>query len=57
MKYRLMKSADRLLNKRTLSIGEIASLSGFDSQSYYSKEFKRFYGVTPGEYRKEHLHH
>ncbi len=26
MKYRLMKSADRLLNKRTLSIGEIASL-------------------------------
>lgn len=52
LKYRLMKSADILINERALSIKEVAAESGFDSQSYYSKEFRRFYGKSPGEYRK-----
>lgn len=53
MKYRLMKSADLLNEKRGVSISEIALLSGYDDPSYYSMLFKRFYQCSPGEYRKK----
>lgn len=53
VKYRLMMSADALKNEKDKSISEIASSFGFDSPSYFSKEFKTYYHKTPKEYRKE----
>lgn len=52
LKYRVMQGADMLLNTPGRSISEIASACGFDSQSNYTKMFKRFYGCTPREYRR-----
>ncbi len=54
-KYRLMKSADMLVKHPNKSITEIALACGFDSFSYFSKQFKRYYHITPTEYRKNSL--
>lgn len=53
MKYRLMKSADMLIEERSMSISGVALLSGFDDPSYYSMLFRRFYNSSPKEYRRE----
>ncbi|MDY5440947.1 MAG: AraC family transcriptional regulator [Candidatus Enteromonas sp.] len=49
---RLEKSAV-LLCHDTLTISQIASACGFGNPYYFSREFKRFYGVPPSSYRKE----
>lgn len=54
MKFRLMKSANMLLEKPTAGIAEIAGWCGFDSPSYYAKKFKELYKCTPREYVKQH---
>lgn len=43
-----------LIENTNYSISEIASIVGFNSQSYYSQVFKRKTGVTPAEHRKKH---
>lgn len=43
-----------LIENTNYSISEIASIVGFNSQSYYSQIFKRKTGVTPAEHRKKH---
>lgn len=43
------------LTQSALSIGEIAQLNGFNSQSYFSKCFKDKYDVTPNVYRKKQI--
>ena len=45
------KSAD-LLAQTGLSVGEIASRTGFNQQSYFGKRFKEKTRMTPLEYRK-----
>jgi AraC-like DNA-binding protein len=32
-------------------IKEVAVSVGFEDQLYFSRQFKRYYGVTPSEYR------
>jgi AraC-like DNA-binding protein len=53
--FRLRMAAERLRNStwRTRSISEICYSCGFGSSSYFSTEFRRFYGVTPRQYRSE----
>jgi AraC-like DNA-binding protein len=53
--FRLRKAAERLRNSTwiTRSISEICYSCGFGSSSHFSTEFRRFYGVTPTEYRLE----
>lgn len=41
-----------LLSNTTKSITEIAQAVGFESISCYTRAFKRFYGISPSEYRK-----
>ena len=48
---RIKRSQD-LLVSTNLSLVEIAMRSGFDSQSYFTKTFKKKYDITPSEYRK-----
>jgi transcriptional regulator GlxA family with amidase domain len=57
LKYRMMQSADLLKERPDLSISEIATLCGFDSASLFSAHFRRFYNVTPRNYRKTRAPH
>ena len=52
MEARLSKAAD-LLAQTGLSVGEIASRTGFNQQSYFGKRFKEKMGMTPLEYRRK----
>lgn len=48
-----MSKARQLLRERTeLTIEQIAYSVGFNDPLYFSKQFKRFYGMSPRAYRK-----
>ncbi len=51
--YRLNKSAD-LLRESNLSVTEIALQTGFNDASYYTASFRKWSGLTPLAYRKQH---
>ena len=42
-----------LLLAGELSIGEICAAAGFEDQSYFIKVFRKYTGVTPGQFRKQ----
>lgn len=44
-------NAKELLEKGEFSIKEVTYLSGFNSQNYFAKIFRKIVGVTPTEYR------
>ena len=49
---RLARGAALLLNEEK-SIAEVAQGCGFDDYNYFSRAFRRCYGVSPSEYRKQ----
>nr|WP_243761497.1 helix-turn-helix transcriptional regulator [Streptomyces sp. YIM 98790] len=53
---RRIERAEELLRTAGLSVTEICHLVGFHSLGSFSCTFKRRTGLTPGEYRKRHLH-
>ena len=44
--------AKKLLAKSEYTLSEIAVNTGFQSSAYFSTQFKRIVGITPGEYRQ-----
>ena len=50
---RLAKAKD-LLSNTSFSIARVASCVGFDDPNYFSVLFKKAFGVSPTEYRKEY---
>jgi two-component system response regulator YesN len=52
--YRL-DIAKKLLVDIKYNISEVAEMTGYSDQKYFSKLFKKVVGVTPIEYRKIHL--
>ncbi len=48
-----LERAVQLLKQDTLYISEIAHMTGFNNQKYFSKCFKKEYGVSPTEYLKK----
>ena len=48
----VIAQAKRLLSNPSLSISHISSRLGFCDQFYFSRQFKKHYGITPSEYRK-----
>ncbi len=46
------KSAINYMNSPQLSINDVAGLMGFDEPSAFFRSFKRWTGLTPGEYRQ-----
>lgn len=48
--YRLRSAAEKILND-TDSLVEVAEQTGFRSYSYFSKSFKKHFGITPKEYQ------
>lgn len=51
--YRIERSLP-LLEQSECSIAEIAANVGFSSQSYYTAQFRRSCGQTPGQYRRQY---
>lgn len=47
-----MKRAESLLDNSFLSVKEIAADVGFADRSHFSREFKRYWGMTPSEIRE-----
>lgn len=48
-----MEEAKRLLQDPNLLIYEVAEQTGYANSGYFGKAFKKFFGMTPEEYRKE----
>ncbi len=48
-----LKNAKKMLDNSTKSIKAIASECGFSDQNYFSKVFRKKYGKTPSEYRRQ----
>lgn len=48
-----VSAAKLMLESTAKPIGEIATETGFESQSYFGKVFKRIVGMSPLEYRNE----
>lgn len=51
---RRLEVACQLLTDTDYSISDIANLTGFSSQSYFTQIFRKFYDVTPIRYRQTH---
>ncbi len=49
-----MKVASQLLANTNLSVSVIATKTGFDNFSHFSRTFKKLTDMTPQEYRKSH---
>lgn len=52
IKYRLSKACEMLKDKNT-SIKDIAELTGYPNQFYFSKAFKNVYNMTPSKWRNQ----
>lgn len=48
--------AQQLLLNTQNAIGQISSTLGFSDQFYFSRRFRKRYGISPKEYRKLHIH-
>jgi len=51
--YRLQKANAMLMEKPKRKIAEIALSCGFGDSNYFSKQYKKMYGVSPTETRKD----
>ena len=54
-KLRMGRSAKLLRENLSLPIGKVAASVGIADQRYFSRCFRRVFGVTPGEFRAEKL--
>ena len=48
--YLRMQKAVELLKRKTFSISQIAYALGYKNQFYFSKEFKKYFGLPPSKY-------
>lgn len=49
---RIEKGADFLLHKKEIPITEVSEKTGFSSLSSFSRAFKKFYGLSPQEFKE-----
>ncbi len=49
---RRVEQAAQLLGEGTMSIKEAAMQSGFNDMAYFRRKFKSFYGMLPGDFRR-----
>ncbi len=54
MKEHRMREAAKMLLESNMSIAEVASAVGYDSQSKFSTAFKGYFQMLPKEYKKNH---
>lgn len=53
-RQRIEKAAAGLIYQREAGITELSLKSGFSSNSSFTRAFKKFYGVSPSAFRKQH---
>src|SRR5690606_9192484 len=53
--YRLMRAKEWLEQEETLKIHEVAEYCGFNDYPYFSRIFKRSFGISPLEYRDKYM--
>lgn len=51
-----LKHAAELLQKSTLTVSEVCYQSGFNNRSYFYREFKKMYQITPKNYQLKFIH-
>ena len=49
-----MENAKELLKNEGLSIADVAASVGYLDTNYFGKVFKKYSGITPGQYRSGH---
>jgi AraC family transcriptional regulator len=49
---RIEKTAAMLMHRKEITISEISMLYGFNSNSSFTRTFKKFYGVSPSAFRE-----
>jgi AraC-like DNA-binding protein len=49
-----LNHACSLLKKSKFCIADVAAESGFEDSNYFSRQFKKFIGIAPREYKKNH---
>ncbi|MDQ1913758.1 response regulator [Paenibacillus sp. GD4] len=54
LKLRMDKAVELMKEKR-LKLTDIATIAGYSSSSYFSTAFKKYFGMSPKEYREELL--
>lgn len=47
-----LEKAKEMLGNSKMNVSEVAERTGFESLSYFSKQFKKKYGVSPQDFRK-----
>ena len=50
-----MEKAKAMLDCGITDLGEVSRMAGYNSGSYFSKVFRKYYGMSPSEYRREEL--
>jgi signal transduction histidine kinase/ligand-binding sensor domain-containing protein/DNA-binding response OmpR family regulator len=50
-----LRQASRLLNERQVAIAEVAYQCGFSDPKYFSRVFRKYYGMSPSEYAQQRL--
>ena len=53
LKYRVARGAEELRARPADTVARVAAACGFDSPSNFTKNFRRFYGVSPKQYRRQ----
>jgi AraC-like DNA-binding protein len=48
-----LQLASRLLEQAGVSIGQAGAEVGYESEAAFNRAFKKFVGVTPGEWRRQ----
>ncbi len=48
-----MRKASELLKETDLYIYQIVDMIGYKNMTYFNRIFKKYYGITPGKYRKQ----
>ncbi|HZJ19397.1 MAG TPA: AraC family transcriptional regulator [Pricia sp.] len=51
---RIEKAASVLMHKKEVSVTELSLQYGFTANSSFTRAFKKFYGISPTEFRKQH---
>jgi two-component system response regulator YesN len=47
-----MKNAKKMILENKYKMFEIADLIGYETARYFAATFKKYYGVTPSDYKK-----
>lgn len=50
-----MEAASNLIKQKTYRLADIAEMVGYNDSSYFSKCFKKFYGLSPSQYEMNAL--